>query len=137
MVVVPAAIPVTEPPEETVATAVLLLLHAPPDVALVKAATAPSQTATDDGTIATGVVLTVTGFVTKQPVPKAYEILATPTETPVTSPPEDTDAAVELLLHVPEGVASDKESVVPIHIVDAPEGVIATGLALTVTVDKE
>ena len=45
MVVVPAAIHVTTPPEETVPTAVLVLLHVPPPVPLaVSVVVAPTHT---------------------------------------------------------------------------------------------
>jgi hypothetical protein len=45
MVVVPAATPVTTPADETVALAVLLLLHEPPDTVSLKVIVAVSHTA--------------------------------------------------------------------------------------------
>jgi hypothetical protein len=61
-------------------------------------------------------------------------MVTTPVATPETSPPVETVAAVALLLQVPPGDASDKASVAPVQTVAAPEGVIAAGFALTVTV---
>lgn len=67
MVVVPPATPVATPPELMVAMAVLLLAHAPPVTASDRPIVDPTQTCGEDGTMAEGVVLTVTGFVTEQP----------------------------------------------------------------------
>jgi hypothetical protein len=44
MVDVPADTPVTAPPEDTVATAGVLLVHTPPVVASARVVTAPGQT---------------------------------------------------------------------------------------------
>ena len=58
-----------------------------------------------------------------------------PAATPVTTPPDVTVAVlVDPLLHVPLGVPSDKVTVPPTHILSGPDGVIAAGLVLTVTV---
>ncbi len=61
--------------------------------------------------------------------------MATPGETPVTMPLVPTVAIpVDPLLHVPPGVASARVVVAPTQIPTAPGGVIAAGLAITVTV---
>lgn len=64
----PVAIPVTIPKPETVATAVLLLLHIPPAVASLRAIVAPAHTVVGP-VIADGKGFTVTTVVMLQPVP--------------------------------------------------------------------
>lgn len=83
--------------------------------------------------IATGAAVTVTIFVTVQPVPNEYVIVAVPGLPPVTMPPDKvTDAtAVLLLLHVPPPGISLSVTVAPEHTVDGP--LIAPGAGLTVT----
>jgi hypothetical protein len=67
MVVVPLDTPPATPvPEPTVATEVLLLLHEPPEVALVSVVVLPIQMLVDPP-IAAGLALTVTVVVTRQP----------------------------------------------------------------------
>ena len=64
----PASIPVTTPVVDIVATAVLLLVHAPPPVVLLKVMLCPRHTV-DEPVIVTGKPLTVTADVTVQPDP--------------------------------------------------------------------
>ena len=64
MVEVPALTPVTAPPDDTVATAGVLLVHTPPAVASASVATAPGQTvAVPVMALTTGAGLTVTLYV--------------------------------------------------------------------------
>lgn len=61
MIAVPAATPITVPVEPTVATAVLLLLHVPPDTEFVNVVKLPAQNDSGPvGVIAAGAALTVT-----------------------------------------------------------------------------
>ena len=64
-------------------------------------------------------------------------MITTPVDTPVTTPPVPT-VAIEgtVLLHTPPAVASDNVVVVPIHTLTGPDGVMAAGVGLTVTVVK-
>lgn len=69
MVVVPAATPVTTPEVFTVATAVLLLLHVPPDTVLVRATVRPVHTLVEPEIVpAVGAGLIVTGVILIHPV---------------------------------------------------------------------
>jgi len=71
MVAVPAETPETIPLDEpTVETGVLLLLQVPPEVRSPSVVVMPWQTA-NVPVIADGPAITVTDWVTKQPVPKA------------------------------------------------------------------
>jgi hypothetical protein len=135
MVTLPAAMPLTIPVvAPTVATDELLLDHVPPEVALVSVVVEPMQTDEEAGLMAGGAAMTVTAFVTKHPA-TVYVIVAVPVPVPVTIPVLPIVATdVLLLAHVPPGVASDNESVVPMQIVAPPEGLIAAGLPLTVKV---
>ena len=65
----PAATPPTTPEVPTVASATLLLLHAPPGVASFKVMFEPTQTVDGEGVIPAGDALTVIGKVAIQPVP--------------------------------------------------------------------
>jgi hypothetical protein len=67
MLPVPAEKPDTNPEPDTVATEVLPLVHIPPPTASLKARAVPVQT-TGEPDIAEGVMLTVTGVVTEQPL---------------------------------------------------------------------
>jgi hypothetical protein len=61
MVAVPALTPLTTPPDDMVALAVLLLLHEPPDTASLKVIVAASQTADEPDMVpAEGAALIVT-----------------------------------------------------------------------------
>ena len=102
----PGAIPVTTPEVEfTVAAAVLLLLHVPPDVASVKVVVRVAQRVLAPVTAA-GVGLTVNGVDTAQPVGNVNVIVNVPADAPETIPVlAPTDAKVGLLLvhvEVPE-----------------------------------
>lgn len=113
MVAVPTAIPVTTPLAEIVAVPVALLLHTPPEVALVSVIVLPVQTTGLAGKMAPGAVFTVAMVDTEHPA-IVYNIVAVPTELPVTTPPAETDAMpVALLLHAPPAVASVKVVVPP------------------------
>jgi hypothetical protein len=67
MMLVPAETPDTTPVDETVATDVEPLVHAPPDVASVRLVVLPAQTLAVP-VMAAGDALTVTTVVTWQPV---------------------------------------------------------------------
>ena len=70
MAAVPAPTPVTSPPALTVATSVLLLLHAPPAVPLVNVAVLPMHKIVGViGLIKPGSAFTVTTAVVTHPVP--------------------------------------------------------------------
>ena len=109
MTTFPADTPVTTPDVgeaivPTVASAVLPLLHVPPDVASVNVVVRPIQTLTPNkGRILAGAVLTVTTAVVKQPVESVYVLTVVPGDTPFTIPEVDPTVATEsvLLVHVP------------------------------------
>ena len=65
IVAVPAETPCTVP-DATLATAVLVLLHKPPDVASVKLVVVPVHTLAEVDVIAAGPAITVTDLVTEQ-----------------------------------------------------------------------
>lgn len=95
---IPVNIPVNAP---IVPTAVILLLHVPPDKVSLKESVAPAHSAARPA-MADGGVLTVTVFVATQPVGKLYEIVAVPNDTGVTIPvDEPIDTAGPLSLHTP------------------------------------
>jgi hypothetical protein len=134
--VLPVATPVTG---SIVAVAELLLVQIPPVNASDKEITAPVHTIPGSGVIAGREALTVTEVVTKQPPAIVYDITDDPDDTPVTAPAEVIAATlVFALLHVPEGVISLSDVIDPKQMFTVPEGVIAAGAALTVTlVDAE
>ena len=66
MVAVPAATPLTIPPDVTVAMLVALLLHVPPVTASVSVIVVPVQTADEDGEMAAAPDITVTVLIAKQ-----------------------------------------------------------------------
>lgn len=136
MVTLPDTTPVTVPDDDpTVAINRLLLVHTPPPTPSVSVLVPAIQTHVEIGVIATGVILTVTVFSAEQPVAVVYEIVTVPDETPVTMPDVPAVAIpVAPLLHVPPGVTSARPVVPPTQTLTAPGGVIAEGLALTVTV---
>ena len=115
-----------------VATAVLLLVHAPPVLVLLSAVVRPAHTFIVP-VIAAGNGLTVTAVVLIQPVASIYVIVAVPAVTPVTTPVDALIAAIVplLLLHTPDGVASLSAVVRPAHTLVTP--VIASGNGFTVT----
>ncbi len=122
--------PVVEP---TVAIAVLLLLHKPPDTELDSIVVVPAHKAVVPS-IGPGAVLTVTVVVVSQPVANLYVIIAVPVATPVTIPEDDPTVAmpVALLLHVPPGTELPNGLVNPTHTLILP--VITPGDGLTDTV---
>ena len=131
--VVPAATPVTTP-AAIVAIAGVTLLQVPPPTLSVNVDVVPGHTVTLAGDKAAGVTRTVTDFIAEQPSAEVYKMLTVPAATPVTVPEVPTVAVPgAALLQVPPGVKSPNEAVPPTHIVTAPGGVIAAGLALTVT----
>ena len=133
MVTLPPDKPVTRPVDGLIeAVAGTLLLHTPPVAASLNVVVRPWQTLVAP-VIAAGVGLTVNGVVIKQLVAVLVKLIVnTPAETPVTTPPEDTDAkAVLLLVQVPGPDTSDKVVVEPTHTKLLP--VIPDGKAFTVT----
>ena len=125
----PATTPVITPALVTVAIAVLLLVHVPPDVGD-KVAVLPTQTAA--GAVTVGRALTVTEEVAlAHPVVPSVNVNVTdPAATPVITPALVTVAtAVLLLVHVPP-VVGDKVAVLPTH---TAAGAVTVGRALTVT----
>ena len=133
ILVVPTVRPVTRP-ADTLATAPLLLLHIPPATVSVKATVLPVHTVALAGANAVGVLSTVIDFVAEQPAPVVYKMFVVPAATPVTVPEVPTVAVPgDALLHVPPAVTSPSEAVAPTHMFTAPGGVIAAGLAFTVT----
>jgi hypothetical protein len=130
IVVVPVATPVTTPELRlTVATAVLLLVHAPNPVPL-SAIVPPGQTF--EGPLNVD-ELTVAVVVLVQPFVNAYVIIDVPPVIPVTTPDADPTDAIEVLplLQTPLGVVLDRVEVPLVQIAVLP--VIAAGDAFTVT----
>jgi hypothetical protein len=132
----PAVTPVTKPPLETVARA-LLLLQAPPVATSVNNIAVPTHTF--EGPVilpAFGNILTVIAFVAvvvPHELVTAYLIVSRPAVIPVTTPPE-TVALVLLLLHVPPVTTSVNMMAEPTHTPEAPVILPAFGNGLTVTV---
>ena len=128
----PPPAPVTVPVVFTVATPVLLLVHAPPGVVLLKAVVVPWQIVTAvAGVIAAGPAFTVTMRVAAQPA-IVYIMVAVPGALPVTTPPT-TDAmpAAELLQAPPVEVVASVV-VCPWHTDAVP--VMAAGAVVTVII---
>ena len=127
----PGATPVTIPDVPTVASAVLLLLHAPPP-ASVKVLVKPTHTVAVPE-IADGSGLTVIVLVIIQPEADVYVIRGLPLATPVTTPVADATVAsvILLLLHVPPDGVEFNVVVAATHSTAVP--VIAVGIALTLT----
>lgn len=119
MVTVPAATPVTMPvPDPIVATAVLLLLHAPKAVRSLRLVEEPTHWV-EVPVIGAGEDVIDSPSVAIQPVGNAYVIVAVPAATPVTIPEVPTVAIdVLLLLQVPPVVASVRLAVEPIQYTD-------------------
>jgi hypothetical protein len=91
----------------------LLLDHVPPAILLLNVVFAPTH-ATALPVIAPGNGLTVIVCETEQPVVKVYDIVSTPSATPVTIPVEEPTVAIDKLLldQAPKAVASVKLVVV-------------------------
>ncbi len=133
MVVVPGATPVTVPVDDpTVACAILLLLHVPPDVGSLRLTVAPLAHTVAGPVMAKGEGLTVISQVALQPAGNLKLMVSAPGLTPVTIPVEPTIAKdVLLLLHAPPVVVSVKGVSNPLHTVGEP--VIAAGCGFTDT----
>ncbi len=133
IVVVPlliaATVPVADP---MVPTAVLLLIHVPPDVVFVNVVDDPSQR-TNVPAIAAGFELTVAMVVLLQPVASVYVIFDVPAVTPVRAAFDEpiVATAVVLLLQVPPAGVALSVVVIPIHVCVVP--LITDGRAFTVT----
>ena len=128
----PVVTPETLPVVPTVAMAVLLLVHAPPDNVLVNKLLVPRQTfALPD--IAEGDVFTVTFRKLLQPAAEVYVMTVVPAATPFIMPDVSPMVAVPVapLVHVPLPVASVRVVLVPVHTLLDPA--IAAGVANTVT----
>lgn len=114
----------------TVAIAVLLLLHVPPDVALVSVADCPVQI-TEVPAIAPIAALMLTVVVLVQPVPIVYVITevpgALPVTTPVVLPMVATDVVADV--HVPPDEAEASVVVLPTQVFVVP--VMAAGRFIT------
>jgi hypothetical protein len=121
------------------ATVVLLLLHVPPDVALVMVMVKPPAHTVDAPTIAAGNGNTVTIVVMIQPVESVYVITEVPAEMPVTTPDINPTWAFEVseLDHVPPVSVSDNEVVCPTHTVLIPSIGVGSGLTVTTVVRKQ
>jgi hypothetical protein len=106
MLVVPLRKPVTIPvPAPTLAMVGLVLLHAPPGVALVSVIGVDKQTALPP---ALGVIgFTVIAAIAVQPLVNVYDTLATPDDTPVTMPEDAPIDAIPgaSLVQVPPALA--------------------------------
>jgi hypothetical protein len=95
---VPAATPVTTPPVATVALAVLLLVHAPPDMVEDTVAVAPTTTlVAPDRVPADGSAFTVAVLTDLQPA-MVKVILAVPALTPLSTPVVAPMVATAVLL---------------------------------------
>ena len=128
-VTVPADTPVITPALVTVAMALSLLTHVPPEIGD-KVAVLPTHS--DGGAVTTGKALTVTDeVVLLQFVAPSVKVNVTiPADTPVITPALVTVAmALSLLTQVPPDVG-DKVAVLPTH---NEEGAVTTGKAFTVT----
>jgi hypothetical protein len=110
---VPAATPVTTPLPVTVAVAVLLLLHVPPETASLSVVVEPTHVNIVP-VIAVAGPETVIVAVLAQPVDSVYAIVVVPSVRPETTPPAEMEPTVlSLLLHVPPLVASESAVVEP------------------------
>jgi hypothetical protein len=127
--------PDTKPDPETVATAIFVLLHTPPDVICDREMVLPVQTAAEP-TIDAGAGLTVTLATASQPVAGiTYLIVVIPLDTPVTSPVEAPTVAIDVLTlnQVPPLVTDEKLTLLPAQILNELL-VIGEGVGCTVTI---
>lgn len=127
----PAASPVTSPPDVTVACVVLLLLQLPPAGLLLSRAVLPTQTV-DAPVMADGITFTVTVVVALHPPARLYVMVAVPGATPTTIPELDTTVAIAVLLlvHMPPLTVLLSGMLAVAHTADGP--VIAGGVVFTV-----
>jgi hypothetical protein len=118
----PVLRPLTRPDEEPITALVTDdILHVPAGVTSAIEMVAPGQT--DEGPVmAEGAAMTVTIFVTVQPEPMTYDIVAVPADMPVTTPDDDPTEATkgEPELHVPPVTESVKAVGSPIQTTDGP-----------------
>jgi hypothetical protein len=120
----------------TVAIAVLLLLHVPPEMVLLKVVDIAMHTLLAPE-IADGAGVIVTWRVVWQPVASVYVILVLPAATPVTMPVAPTVAIDVLwLLHVPPPVPVNVV-VVPTHVVATPPMAAGSGLTVRIPVRRQ
>ena len=130
MTAVPAVAPVTTPVAEPIDTAMALLLHVPPVVALSRSLVAPKHIALLPVIVA-GAGLTVIDLTATQPVFTVNVMFVTPSETPVTRPEETPTVATDgvLLVHeTPPDVVLLTTVAAPTHMLAAPD--MALGSAL-------
>ena len=135
MLAVPALMPDTKPDPDTVATAIFVLLHTPPDVICDREMVLPVHT-TAEPTIDAGAGLTVTLATASQPVAGiTYFIVVIPLDTPVTSPVEAPTVAIAVLTlnQVPPLVTDEKLRLLPAQILNELL-VIGEGVGCTVTI---
>jgi len=132
---VPGMTPVIIPNTgSAVATAVLLLLHAPSLGVLPSVVVSPAHT-WPTPVIGSGAGFTVTAVTDAQPVTGVYNIVAIPAVPPVTTPaPLIVATEVGVLLHTPPVVASLSVIVVPLHNDVAPMMPAAPAFTVTVAV---
>ncbi len=132
---VPAEIPDTTPEDaSTVAIAVLLLVHVPPEMACARVLDAPTHAFVVPVMVASA-ALTVTCVTEMQPAPdRINDMLAVPVATPVTIPVADPTVAlvVVLLAQVPPPEVLMMVVVPPAQMLLLPE--FAGSAAFTVTV---
>ena len=120
MSVVPGLIPVTTPPEDTVATPVVLLFQVPPDTESVKFVVEPTHTLVEpEITLTKGATVNMTVALV---VPTVYEMIQVPTVNAETIPVEEPTAAIALLLllQTPPAVESVKSAPPPAQTVAMP-----------------
>ena len=119
---VPAVSPLTIPDDDPiVATAGLLLLHQPPDVASVSVVLVPVQIFVMPDIDAGGVTTSTVCVARQAPELYEYDMVTIPVPTPVTTPDVPTVALdVLLLLQVPPVVESPRDVVDPTHTVSTP-----------------
>lgn len=115
-----------------VATAVLLLLHTPPDVGSLKRVVVPTHKVVAPE-MGAGALITETVVVATHPTPSEYVMAALPALTPDTTPEvlSTVATAVLALVQVPPEVPLLNGTVEPRHTLVLPE--IDVGNALTVT----
>ena len=134
ILVVPATSPERIPEVPIVATLRLLLLHVPPEVALLSAVTAPAHTLPVPE-IGAGATFTVSIAVLKQPAASWYVTIVVPEDRPEIMPVMEPIVATDVLalLHVPEPGASDNIALDPAQIGAVPS--MAPGCRFTVATD--
>ena len=129
---VPSDIPVNVPEVLMLPVAILLLLHDPPVVSLLKVVVAPSHTKAMP-VMAAGSAFMVSMAVLKQPAGREKVMVLVPAERPVMIPVMEPTAATDVLLLLQEALpdnGSESMAVAPLHMPDAPR--IALGCRFTV-----